>query len=427
MNEVRDRLAAIFGAAVSAASASTCVPPNLPPAPATGRIILLGTGKAGASMVAAAEAHYLKDGLSPDRLTGLAVCRHGYAVATQHIRVIEAGHPTPDEAGLSATAEVLELARSAEAGDLVIALLSGGGSANWVAPASGLSLSDKRALTKALQRGGATIDELNCVRKHLSKIKGGRLAALVRPARLVSLAISDVPRDDPSVIASGPTVADPTTNADARAILSRYGVAITPVMDRLLSDPDNETPKPGDPLFEGTSYRVVVTPAHALNAAVTAASSYGYRVVSLGADVEGEAREVARAHAAMAMEFLARGERAAILSGGELTVTVTGSGSGGPNQEYALSLAIALDGAHGIAALAADTDGTDGGAGSATDPAGALVDPGTLARARAKGLDPAQRLANNDATGFFGPLGDLVSPGPTMTNVNDLRVILVDP
>jgi hydroxypyruvate reductase len=424
----RDTLLAIFEAGVGAARPATCVPPHLPPPPAKGRVILLGTGKGGAAMVAAAEAHYLDHhGLPRHRIDGLAVCRHGYAVPTRVVPVMEAGHPVPDLAGLTAARLVLDRADGAGADDLVVALLSGGGSANWVAPAGAITLDEKRVLTKALQRAGATIDELNCVRKHVSRIKGGRLAARAAPARVVSLAISDVPRDDPSVIASGPTVPDPTTLGDARAVLVRYGVAVPASVAAVLADPANETPKPGDPAFVGAPYAVICRPADMLAAAVAAAERAGYRTLSLGPDVEGEAREVAAAHAALALAEGAKGGRVAILSGGELTVTVTGEGRGGPNQEYALGLALALRGAPGVSALAADTDGTDGGGGAATDPAGALVFPDTLARAAARGLDPALRLSHNDATGFFEPLGDLVAPGPTMTNVNDLRVILVDP
>lgn len=424
----RDALIAIFEAGVNAARPATCVPPHLPPPPERGRVILLGTGKGGAAMVAAAEAHYLDvHGLPRHRLDGIAVCRHGYAAPTRALPVMEAGHPVPDMAGLVATSQVLALADRAGADDLVVALLSGGGSANWVAPRGAITLDEKRALTKALQRAGATIDELNCVRKHLSEIKGGRLAARAAPARVISLAISDVPRDDPSVIASGPTVPDPTSLGDARAVLAKYRVAVPDSVAAVLADPTSETPKPGDPAFAGAPYTVICRPADMLAAALAACERAGYRALSLGADVEGEAREVAAAHAALAKAEQGKGGKVAILSGGELTVTVTGEGRGGPNQEYALGLAIALAGAPGISALAADTDGTDGGGGAASDPAGALVFPDTLARARALGLDPALRLSHNDATGFFEPLGDLVAPGPTMTNVNDLRVVLVDP
>jgi hydroxypyruvate reductase len=422
----RDDLLAIFEAGVAAARPDACIAPRLPPPPA-GRIVVLATGKAGAAMAASAERVYLDGyGLSEDRFTGIAVCRYGYGEVTRLIPVVEAGHPVPDAAGMAATRRALELAEGAGADDLVLALLSGGGSANWVAPLDPMTLDEKRRLTKALQRAGATIHEVNCVRKHLSRIKGGRLALLARPADLVALAISDVPGDDPSVIASGPTVPDPTTLAEARDILTKYAVEVPASALRLLDDPASETPKADDPAFAGARFEIVCRPSDALAAAESAAAALGWRPISLGADVEGEARDVARAHAALALEAKSRGERVAILSGGELTVTVTGDGRGGPNQEYALALALALNGTPGIHALAADTDGTDGGGGAATDPAGAIIDPRTLARASYLGLDPAARLSHNDATSFFEALSDLVTPGPTRTNVNDLRILLVE-
>lgn len=419
-------LARVFAAAVARAHPDLCLPPHLPEPPAAGRVIVLATGKAGASMAAAAAAHYRDAGLAAERLVGLATCRHGYGADAGPIRVVEAGHPVPDAAGLAATRETMALAAGATADDLVLALISGGGSANWIAPAGGLSLSDKQAVTKALLRSGAAIGEINCVRKRLSLIKGGRLAALAAPARVVTLAISDVPGDDPGTIASGPTVPDPTTSADARAIVARYGLALPEAARRLLDDPANETPEPGDPCFAGSSFAVIARPADALAAAAEAAAAAGYEPVLLGADIEGEAREVARAHAALARAAKAAGRRVALLSGGELTVTIRGAGRGGPNQEYALALALALAGAPGIAALAGDTDGTDGGSGAATDPAGAFVDATTLARAAAAGLDAAAILSDNDSTRFFEVLGDLHSPGPTRTNVNDCRIILVE-
>lgn len=423
----RATLRAIFDAAVAAAHPAGRLANHLP-APPKGRVVLLGAGKAAGSMIAAAEAHYLDElGLPADRLTGLGVARQGYGCATRVVRVLEAGHPVPDQNGIDATARILAFARDAGPDDLVLALLSGGGSANWIAPADALTLAEKQGITRALLRSGAVIGEINCVRKHLSRIKGGRLAALARPARLVSLAISDVPGDDPSAIASGPTVPDPTTLADARAIVARYGIDLPASAKALLDDPAMETPKPGDPVFAGSAYEIVARPADALTAAARAAAQAGYEIVDLGPDVEGEARDVACAHAAMARELAGQGRRAAILSGGELTVTIRGGGRGGPNQEYALALALALDGAAGISAVAGDTDGTDGGGGAASDPAGAFVDATTLARARALGLDPAAMLADNDLTGFFERLGDLLTPGPTLTNVNDLRAILTGP
>ncbi|GGK25833.1 glycerate kinase type-2 family protein [Salinarimonas ramus] len=416
----------ILAAAIARAHPAICLPPRLPAPPADGRIVVLATGKAGASMAAAAAAHYAQAGVSPERIVGLAVCRHGYGAEAGPIRVVEAGHPVPDEAGVAATRETLRLAESAGADDLVLALISGGGSANWIAPAGDLTLAEKQAITKALLRSGATIGEINCVRKRLSRIKGGRLAALAAPARLEAFAISDVPGDDPATIASGPTVPDPTTSADARAVIAKYALTLPDAARRLLDDPANETPKPGDPCFARTRFTVIARPAEAIAAAAEAARAEGYEPMVLGADVEGEARDVARAHARLALEAKRAGRRVAILSGGELTVTIRGQGRGGPNQEYALALALALEGTPGIAALSADTDGTDGGRGAATDPAGAFVDETTPARAATIGLDAALYLEQNDSTGFFEALSDLHSPGPTRTNVNDCRIILVD-
>ena len=422
----RERLTGFLDAAIAAAHPSKCLPGHLP-APTPGRLIILGAGKAGGSMAAVASRFYRQQhGLGDDRIVGLAVARHGYGEEAPGIRMVEAGHPVPDAAGIAATRDALALAAAAGPEDEVLVLLSGGGSANWIAPAGRLTLEEKQGITKALLRSGAPIDEINAVRKHLSRIKGGRLAvAAGRARRILTLAISDVPRDDPSVIASGPTVPDPSTLADARAICERRGIALPDSARALLADPANETPKPGDPVFAHAEYRIIARPIDALEAAAAAARGAGYEPVMLGADLEGEAREVAAAHAEQALAMKAAGRRVALISGGELTVTIRGEGHGGPNQEYALALALALDGADGIAGIAADTDGTDGGRGEATDPAGGLVDPTTLARARAAGLDPAAMLADNDSTRFFATIGDLVQPGPTRTNVNDCRIILV--
>jgi hydroxypyruvate reductase len=308
----------------------------------------------------------------------------------------------------------------------VLVLMSGGASANWTAPAAGVSFADKQAVTRALLRSGATIGEINTVRKHLSRIKGGRLARHAYPAKLVTIAISDVPGDDPSAIGSGPTVPDPTTLADARALVAKYKLELPASVTAALVDPANESPKPGDPVFAGTSFALAARPADALRAAEAAVRAAGYECVALGDRVEGEARKIAAAHAEHARGLRAQGKRAVILSGGELTVTVRGKGRGGPNQEYALALAIGLAGMPAVAALSADTDGTDGGAGLASDPAGALLDGETAARAKALGLDPAAFLADNNSTGFFAALGDLLMPGPTYTNVNDFRAIVVD-
>ena len=340
--------------------------------------------------------------------------------------MIEAGHPVPDAAGLAAAERVLKLADTATADDLVLVLMSGGASANWIAPADGLSFADKQAVTRALLRSGANIGEMNAVRKHLSRIKGGRLALRAHPARVVTLAISDVPGDDPAVIGSGPTVPDPSTLADAHGVLARYKLDVPPTIQRALDDPANESPKPSHPAFASADYKLVARPAEAFRAVEAAVRAAGYECIMLGDRIEGEARTIAAEHAWRAIALRKEGRKTIMLSGGELTVTIRGKGRGGPNQEYALALALALKETAGIAALAADTDGTDGGGGAATDPAGAVVDAGTIPRAKALGLDPAKFLAENDSTGFFEQMGDLVMTGPTCTNVNDFRAIVVD-
>lgn len=420
-------LESLFEKAIAAAHPSVCLPPLLPEPPAAGRLILLAAGKAAGSMIETAERHYLEEKRVPrERLTGIAVARHGYGRPTKVIEMIEAGHPVPDEASLNSAARALALAQSATANDLVLVLMSGGASANWIAPAPGLALAEKQAVTRALLRSGANIGEINTVRKHLSRIKGGRLARAASPARLVTLAISDVPGDDPDTIGSGPTVPDRSTLADARAVVTRFKLDLPESVHRALNDPANETPKPGDPVFANALFHLAARPADAFEAAKAAVIGAGYECIFLGANLEGEARDVAADQARRAKALRADGRRAVILSGGELTVTIRGKGRGGPNQEYALALALALDGEKGIHALAGDTDGTDGGAGSADDPAGARVNGQTAARARALGLDPAAFLADNNSTGFFTSLGDLLTPGPTFTNVNDFRAILVD-
>ena len=422
----RQFLSDLFRTAVAAAHPAACLPPLLPQPPQD-RIILLAAGKAAGSMTETAENFYLRQlKFDPKRFSGIAVARHGYGRPTQAIEMIEAGHPVPDEAGLKAAGRALALAGGARENDLVLVLMSGGASANWIAPADGVTFADKQTVTRALLRSGANISKINCVRKHLSRIKGGRLARHAHPAQLVTIAISDVPGDDPSAIGSGPTVPDPTTLADARGIVAKYKLTLPDSVTHALADAKNESPKPDDPIFANTTFKLAARPADALRAAEAAVTSAAYECVVLGDRVEGEAREVAAQHAALARDLRAKGKRAVILSGGELTVTIKGHGRGGPNQEYALALAIALAGMSGVAAIAADTDGTDGGAGSADDPAGAFIDGTTAARARALGLDPAAFLAENDSTAFFARLGDLLTPGPTFTNVNDFRAILVD-
>jgi hydroxypyruvate reductase len=426
MSDHRALLRSLFDTAVAAAHPAASLPALLPEAP-KGRLIVLAAGKAAGSMTEVAEAHYLDALKFPaDRLSGVAVARHGYGRPTRRVKMVEAGHPIPDAAGLDAANRALELADAAGANDLVLVLMSGGASANWIAPAHGLEFSDKQAVTRALLRSGANIGEINTVRRHLSRIKGGRLARHAHPAKVVTLAISDVPNDNPAAIGSGPTVQDPTTLADARAIVARYKLELPDAVTRALNDPANETPKPGDPVFDTTRFALAARPADALNAAQIAVRAAGYDCVMLGDNLEGEARDVAAAHAALARKLQADGKRAVILSGGELTVTMRGNGQGGPNQEYALALGNALGGARNISGLAGDTDGTDGGGGSPDDPAGAFADATTIARARTAGLDPAAFLADNNSTGFFAKLGDLLQTGPTYTNVNDFRAIVVD-
>jgi hydroxypyruvate reductase len=320
----------------------------------------------------------------------------------------------------------LRLADDAGAGDLLLVLLSGGGSANWIAPVEGVSFAQKQQVTRALLRSGAPIGEINTVRKHLSRIKGGRLARAGQRAEIVTLAISDVPHDDSSAIASGPTVPDPTTLSDARAIVAKYGLDVGDAVRHALEDPANESCKPGDPAFARAQFELIARPQASLDAAIKVAADAGYATIDLGADLEGEAREVAADHARLALEARGENKRVAILSGGELTVTVRGNGRGGPNQEYALTLAALLKDTPGISAIAADTDGADGGGGSASDPAGAMIDQSTFAKMKSLGLDPKTYLDNNDATAFFAATGDLLKTGPTLTNVNDIRVILVE-
>jgi hydroxypyruvate reductase len=426
MTDRRPLLRAIFDAAVAAAHPDVVLAQHLRPVP-RGRVICLAAGKGAAAMAAAAEKHYLDAlELDPARLVGIATTRHGHGVSTRRIRVVEAGHPMPDEAGLKGAEDTLRLAQTAEADDLLLVLLSGGGSANWIAPAAGISFEQKQKLTRALLRSGAPIGEVNTVRKHLSRIKGGRLARAGQRAEIVTLAISDVPHDDPSAIASGPTVPDPTTLADARAIVAKYKLEVDDAIRGALENPANESCKEGDPAFARATFELIARPRQSLDAAIELARDAGYEITDLGADLEGEAREVAADHAQLALDARAKGRRVAILSGGELTVTVRGNGRGGPNQEYALALADLLKDTPDISALAGDTDGADGGAGSASDPAGALIDAATFAKMKAQKLDARATLDNNDATAFFTATGDLLQTGPTLTNVNDIRVILVD-
>ena len=421
----RKDLAQLLNAAIAAAQPTQILSRHLPEPVAGGRIVVVGAGKAAAGMALAAEQHYGSHAAN-GRLSGEVATRHGYGQQTLHIRVTQAGHPVPDAGSEQAARRALDLVATAGSDDTIVVLLSGGASAIWSAPIAGISLADKQAVTRALLKSGARIHDVNCVRKHLSRIKGGGLAAAAKGKRLLTLAISDVPGDDPGVIGSGPTVADRTTLANARAIVADLGLAIPASITAALADPRNETLKPGHPAFAAADYRIIAAPAQSLLAAKSEAERLGYQVQMLGDDLEGEAREVARNHARLALAAAKPGTKLALLSGGELTVTVTGTGAGGPNQEYALALAIALAGARGICALAADTDGTDGGRGAADDPAGAIVLPDTLGRATSANLAAIACLENNDSTGFFRSLGDLIATGPTQTNVNDFRAILID-
>ncbi len=416
--DVRAFLLSLFRAALAAADPAVRVPPHLPPPP-RGRTVVVGGGKAASSMAAAVEAHWRGP------LSGLVISPHGYGLPTRSIAIAEAAHPVPDGAGERAVRRMLELLEGLGEDDLVLALISGGGSALMSLPAEGLTLADKREVTRALLLCGAPIDEFNCVRKHLSGIKGGRLAAAAWPAPVHALIVSDVPGDDPAVIASGPTVGDPTTSADALAILDRYKLDIPFAVRAYLKSPGSETPKPGDPRLARSTLTVVSRPAEALVAAAEAARAAGVTPVLLGDTIEGEARQVGRALAGIALAAARSGmpvpPPCVLISGGETTVTVQGRGRGGRNREFALGLAVALAGRHGIAAIACDTDGIDG----AADAAGALVLPDTLARAAANGLDARAALLNNDAGSFFDALGDQVVTGPTRTNVNDFRAIYI--
>ena len=427
--KIRDCLRALFDAALAAADPGRAVTSHLPK-PVAGRTVVVGAGKAAAAMARAF------DNAWPGPLDGVVVTRRGHGVPCQRIKVIEASHPVPDAVGAAAARQILDLASGLEAEDQLVCLISGGGSALLTLPAPGLTLADKQAVTQALLKSGAAIGEINTVRKHLSAVKGGRLAAAAAPAQVVTLAISDVPGDDPAVIASGPTMPDPTSFAEARAVLAKYDIFAPPAVIAHLAVAASETPKPGDPIFAHARFILVASPGQALNAAADAALTRGLTPIVLGDRIEGEARDVAAVHAAIALQLAAGQFRvgtdivkppAVLLSGGETTVTVRGGGRGGRNTEFLLGFAAALakagDHGHAIAALACDTDGIDG----TEDNAGAIVYPDTIARAEALGLAIEAKLAHNDGYGFFAALGDLVVTGPTLTNVNDFRAILVLP
>jgi hydroxypyruvate reductase len=408
----------MFDAAIATAQPALRVPDFLPEAP-RGRTIVVGAGKASAAMARAVEDHWT------GRLEGLVVTRYGYAVPCEHIEIVEAAHPVPDEAGLAAATRMLELVSDLTADDLVICLISGGGSALLPLPAEGLTLQDKQEISQALLASGATISEMNCVRRHLSAIKGGRLAAACHPARVVNLIISDVPADAASDIASGPTVPDTTTCADALAVLRRYEICASPAAIALLENGSMETLKPDDPHLPCIETHLIATPQLALEAAASQSRAAGIDVHILSDAIEGEARDVGAVMAGIARQVSRRGQPfqapCILLSGGETTVTIRGDGRGGRNVEFLLSLGVALNGEPGVFAIAGDTDGVDG----QEEIAGALLRPDTLKRARERGIRPAERLENNDAHGFFQALGDSVITGPTLTNVNDFRAIFI--
>ena len=414
----RALLRQMFDVAVASAQPALCIPPHLPPAP-RGRMIVIGAGKASAAMARAVEDHW------PGPLSGLVVTRYGYAVTCERIEIVEAAHPVPDAAGMRAAQRMLELVRDLSEDDLVLCLISGGGSALLPLPAAGLTLELKQDVNRALLASGATISEMNCVRRHLSAIKGGRLAAACHPARVLTLLISDVPGDRPADIASGPTVADPTTAADALGILRRYAIELPAAARELLESGRGESVKPGDARLARARMSLIATPQMALEAAAGVARQAGLAAHILSDAIEGEARDVGKVLAAISVQIAERGQPfgtpCVLLSGGETTVTVRGGGRGGRNVEFLLALALALEGHPRIHALAGDTDGVDG----QEEIAGACIAPDTLSRAWSLGLRPADVLADNDAHSLFTVLGDSVVTGPTLTNVNDFRAILI--
>lgn len=417
----RALLRRMFDAAIASAQPALCIPAHLPDPQTlgTGRLVVIGAGKASAAMARAVEDHW------PGPLTGLVVTRYGYAVPCERIAIVEAAHPVPDAAGEAAAARLLRFVQGLSAEDLVLCLISGGGSSLLPLPAPGLTLAHKQAVSRALLKSGATISEMNCVRRHLSAIKGGRLAAACHPARVLTLLISDVPGDDPMDIASGPTVADPTTCEDALAVIRRYGIEVPAEVLELLQSGRGESIKPGDPRLARTEVRMIATPQMALEAAAAVAREAGMTPCILGDALEGEARDVGKVLAGIALQVAGRGQPVpapcVLLSGGETTVTVRGQGRGGRNVEWLLAAGIALHGHARIHALAGDTDGVDG----QEEIAGAYLAPDSLERAWALGLRPLDSLANNDGHGFFEALGDSVITGPTLTNVNDFRAILI--
>ncbi len=420
----RQLLRAMFESAIASAQPAVAVPPHLPdPASVKGRLIVIGAGKASAAMARAVEDHWRGP---KEQLSGLVVTRYGYSVACDRIEIVEAAHPVPDLAGLQAAERIRGLVQGLSPDDMVLCLISGGGSALLPAPAAGLSLADKQTINTQLLKSGASIGEMNCVRRHLSTLKGGRLAALCQPARVLTLLISDVPGDQLPDIASGPTVADPTTCADALAILDRYRIRVPDAARELLQSGAGETIKPGDPQLANCQARLISSPQIGLQAAARLAEEAGYTACILGDSIEGEAREVGRVMAGIALQVVNHGQPLSapcvLLSGGETTVTVRGQGRGGRNVEFLLALTLALKGERRIWALAGDTDGVDG----LEEIAGAITTPESLQRARELKLSATAHLDNNDGHGFFSALGDAVVTGPTLTNINDFRAILIE-
>ena len=415
----REFLLDLYATAVDAVSARKCLPAYLPQLASSGRTVVIGAGKGAAAM-----AQIVEENLSGE-LSGLVVTRYGHGADCRRIEVVEAAHPVPDEAGRQAARRMLEMVQNLTENDLVLCLISGGGSALLALPADGITLEEKQAVNKALLKSGATISEINCVRKHLSAIKGGRLALACVPARVVTLLISDVPGDDPAIIASGPTLPDASTCADALAILQKFNIPLTDNLAGYLRSGKGETPKPGDPRFFRNTHHIVATAQHALEAAAAKARAMGITPYILSDGIEGEARDIGLMHAALAKQVANYGQPFAkpcvLISGGETTVTVRGDGGGGRNAEFLLSLATALNGTPTIHAIACDTDGIDG----SEDNAGARYQPDSIERAIALGLHPLRMLANNDGYGFFSALDDLVVSGPTRTNVNDFRAVLI--
>ena len=418
MENPKEILIKMFQAAISAAQPELCVPPFLPPIP-EGRLVVIGAGKASAAMAKAVEDNWNGD------LSGLVVTRYGYEVPCRRIEIVQAAHPVPDIAGMNAARRILETVSNLTEKDTVLCLISGGGSALLPLPSEGLSLEDKQVVSRSLLKSGASISEMNCVRRHLSAIKGGRLASACYPAKVITLLISDVPGDDPADIASGPTVADVTTCADALEILKKYGINVSRYIIEMLEEGKTESVKPDDPRIKGVVTRLIATPQMALENAAKVAESYGIRAHILSDRIEGEALDVGMVLSAIAMQTARHAQPfippCVLLSGGETTVTVRGEGRGGRNVEFLLSLGIALDGHPGIHAVAGDTDGVDG----MEEIAGAYLSPDSIKQAWKMGINPQDSLANNDGHGFFQALGHSIVTGPTLTNVNDFRAILV--